>query len=74
MQELKFQKYATSGSRGLFEDNPIKVSTWSIQCIFYNPVHQFPKHSYEKNAFKVRKHQIALVKKLMCKMEEWINF
>ena len=41
-----------------------------MQYIFHNPGNRLENHSFEKNIFKVREHQIALLKKLLSKIEE----
>ena len=45
-----------------------KIVSRFMQYIFHNPGNRLKKHSFEKNAFKVREHQIALVKKLLCEI------
>ena len=41
-----------------------------MQYIFHNPGSGLEKHNFEKNAFEVREHQIALVTKLLCKIKK----
>ena len=60
----------TSGLRFMSVDWSQKISSRFMQYIFQNPVNRLEKHSFEKSAFKVREHRIALVKKLLCKIKE----
>ena len=64
------QKSATSGPRIMSVDCLSKILIHLMQYIFHNSGNQLEKHGFEKEAFKVREHQIALVTKLLCKKEE----
>ena len=37
--------------------------------VFRNPGNWLEKQSFKENAFKVREHEVALIKKLLCKIE-----
>ena len=54
----------------MFVDCSQKISSRFMQYVFHNPGNRLEKHSFEKNAFKVRKYQKALETKLLCKTEE----
>ena len=41
-----------------------------MQYIFQNPGNRLEKNRFEKNTFEGREHRIALVKKLLFKIEE----
>ena len=47
-----------------------KILNRFMQYIFHNPGNWLEKHNFEKNVFKVQEHRIALVRKLLCKIEE----
>ena len=59
-----------SGLWIMFVDCSQKISSRFMQYVFHNPGNRLEKHSFEKNAFKVRKYQKALETKLLCKTEE----
>ena len=54
-------------------DYSLKISTWSVQLIFYNPVHQFQKHGFENNAFKYWERDKNLYPRLTLIFFPWIK-
>ena len=54
----------------MFVDCSQKISRRFMNYIFHNPGNRLEKHNFEKNAFKVRDHQIALAKKSLRNIEE----
>ena len=69
LKKKRFQKTATWVPSVISINESVIISSQSVKQIFFNPAHKFQKHGFQKNAFKVWKHNRNLYSRLKLNLQ-----